>query len=249
MTWDYQGGTVFYTDEGSGARTVVLLHGWGCDHSIFDSFTGALASGCRVIAIDFPGFGQSPEPPAVWGVEEYTAMLEEMMHSLGVEKPCFVAHSFGGRVALLYASRQPVDRIMLVDAAGVKPHRSLRYYIKVYSYKLAKWFWLRLLRRPSLPGRFAGLGSADYKSASPRMKAVLSKVVNQDLRSVMPSISAPVLLFWGDADTATPIRDAHVMERLIPDTGLVVVPGGTHYSFLEAPALFASVLDNFFKTA
>ena len=78
------------------------------------------------------------------------------------------------------------------------------------------------------------------------MKAVLSKVVGEDLRRVLPSIKAPTLLFWGTADTATPLSDALIMEKLIPDAGLVKVEGGTHFSFLEAPALYSSVLASFF---
>ena len=79
------------------------------------------------------------------------------------------------------------------------------------------------------------------------MRAVLSKVVNEDLRGVMPRIGAPALLFWGENDTATPLRDARIMEKLIPDAGLVAVPGAGHFSFLERPALFAAVVRSFFN--
>ena len=79
------------------------------------------------------------------------------------------------------------------------------------------------------------------------MRAVLSKVVNEDLRSRMKHIKAPVLLFWGELDTATPLSDALQMERLIPDAGLVTVPGAGHFSFLENPALFRAVLKSFLK--
>ncbi len=93
--------------------------------------------------------------------------------------------------------------------------------------------------------RRAKAASADYNAASPVMRGTLSKVVNEDLRRFMPSISAPTLLVWGEKDTATPLRDAKIMERLIPDAGLVVFPGAGHYSFLERPAQFAAVLDSF----
>lgn len=88
-------------------------------------------------------------------------------------------------------------------------------------------------------------GSADYNSASPKMRAILSKVVNEDLKSVMPQIKAPTLLIWGDNDTATPLKDAKIMERLIPDAGLVSFPACGHYSFLDNPRQFAAVLSSF----
>lgn len=80
------------------------------------------------------------------------------------------------------------------------------------------------------------------------MRAILSKVVNEDLKSVMPSIKAPTLLIWGEDDTATPMRDARTMERLIPDAGLVSFPGCGHYSFLDNRGQFAAVLRSFLNS-
>ena len=57
--------------------------------------------------------------------------------------------------------------------------------------------------------------SADYASASPRMRSILSRVVNEDLCHMMPQIKAPTLLVWGEDDTATPMADAKRMEKLI----------------------------------
>ena len=63
----------------------------------------------------------------------------------------------------------------------------------------------------------------------------------------MPKIKAPVLLFWGDKDTATPISDAHVMERLIPDAGLVVAQGAGHFAMMEQTELWRASLMSFLK--
>ena len=246
MFSEFRGIRIHYTSEGSGLP-VIFLHGWGCDGGIWDSFVPALVSSGRMaVRVDFPGFGKSEEPPQVWGVEEYTQCLEDLCARLGIGEPCLVGHSFGGRVAILFASRNPVRRVVLADAAGIRPHHGLSYHMKVYSYKLVKWWTLKVLSdREAFEKRRASAGSADYRNASPRMKAVLSKVVNEDLRRVMPSIKAPVLLFWGSEDTATPLSDARKMERLIPDAGLVVVQGADHFSFLRDPVRFAAVLDNF----
>jgi pimeloyl-ACP methyl ester carboxylesterase len=69
--------------------------------------------------------------------------------------------------------------------------------------------------------------------------------VNEDLKQVMPKIACPTLLIWGENDTATPLSDAKEMEKLIPDAGLVSFPGCGHYSFLDNPYQFASVLRSF----
>lgn len=79
------------------------------------------------------------------------------------------------------------------------------------------------------------------------MRRIMSTSVNQDLKHLMPSIKAPTLLIWGEKDTATPLRDAKTMEKLIPDAGLVLYEGCGHYSFLERPGQTAAVIKSFLK--
>lgn len=248
---DIEGVKLHYTVEGSGAP-LILMHGWGCSHLTVASIAATAALTHTVYNVDFPGFGDSPEPPQVWGVEEYTRLIEAMASRLELKNPVLIGHSFGGRVGILYASRNDVEKLILVDAAGVKPRRSLKYYFKVYSFKVMKRLMRLIYGREKAEARIeaqrAKRGSADYASSSPRMRAILSKVVNEDLKSVMPSINAPTLLIWGENDTATPLRDAKTMERLIPDAGLVSFPGAGHYSFLDNPGQFAAVLKSFLNS-
>ncbi|MDE5804865.1 MAG: alpha/beta hydrolase [Paramuribaculum sp.] len=248
---DIDGVKLHYTVEGSG-KPLILMHGWGCSHQTVASIAAVAAESHTVYNVDFPGFGESPEPPEVWGVEQYTRLIEEFARRLGLERPSLAGHSFGGRVGLLFASRGDVDKLILIDAAGVKPRRSLKYYYKVYSFKLMKRLMRLIFGRQGAERRIeaqrARRGSADYASSSPRMRAILSKVVNEDLKSVMPSIKAPTLLIWGEDDTATPMRDARTMERLIPDAGLVSFPGCGHYSFLDNRGQFAAVLRSFLNS-
>lgn len=228
---------------------VVLMHGWGCDHTTVDSIANTLNDRYRVYSLDLPGHGESSEPPQVWGVEDFTRLVEEFISIHHLEDPIPIGHSFGGRIGLLLASRHPLSKMVLVDAAGIKPRRKPKYYIKVYSFKAAK----RVL--PLLFGRKTGqklldkwrgkAGSADYRNSSPMMRAVMSRCVNEDLKHVMPSIQASTLLIWGELDTATPLSDAKTMERLIPDAGLVAFPRCGHYSFLDNPGGFRAVLNNF----
>lgn len=247
-TIDIDGQTLHYYTSGSGPA-IILLHGWGCRASTLDSIARLASATHMVYSVDFPGFGESPEPDSVWGVEQYTSLIEKFVDRLNISSPILLGHSFGGRVGILYSSRCPVSKLILVDAAGVKPRRSLKYYLKVYSFKLSKRF-LRLIygtqeANRRIEAQRAKRGSSDYASASPLMRAILSKVVNEDLCSVMPYIAAPTLLIWGENDTATPIGDARIMERLIPDAGLVAFPNCGHYSFLDNPGGFAAVFNSF----
>lgn len=236
---------------GSG-RPLILMHGWGCDHSTVRSIAATATLTHTVYNIDFPGFGASEEPAEVWGVERYTRLIEALVKAENLESPVLVGHSFGGRVAILFASRNKADKVILVDAAGIKPRRTLKYYLKVYSFKAGKKFWELILGKEKAQARIdrmrARRGSSDYADASPMMRRILSKVVNEDLTDRLPLISAPTLLIWGENDTATPLSNAKKMARLIPDSGLVSFPGCGHYSFLDNPGQFRAVLSSFLKS-
>lgn len=243
---------VHYAESGNpDGKPVLLLHGWGCTHKTLASIAAILEQKMHVYSIDFPGHGMSDEPPTIWGIEDYTSMTEQFCDMLGIDSPVLLGHSFGGRVSILFSSRRKTSEVLLVDAAGVKPKRKPKYYLKVYTYKTLKHL-LPIIFGKEKGGKMLDAyrgkrGSADYNSASPVMRGILSKVVNEDLKSVMPDIKSPTLLIWGENDTATPISDARIMEKLIPDAGLVSFAGCGHYSFLDNPVGFRSVVKEFLK--
>lgn len=230
------------------------MHGWGCDHSTVNSIASAAALTHTVYNLDMPGFGFSPEPDSVWGVADYARLIEKFIAALNLSTPILVGHSFGGRVAIMLAANHNVkiDSVVLVDAAGIKPRRSLKYYFKVYSFKTTKLLMKILMSKEKYSLRIEKMrsrhGSSDYAKATPHMRAVMSKVVNEDLTPLLPSVIVPSLLIWGEDDTATPLRDAKKMEKLMPDAGLVTFPGCGHYSFLENPGQFKAVLNSFLAT-
>jgi pimeloyl-ACP methyl ester carboxylesterase len=235
--------------SGEGA-TVVLMHGWGCEISTFAQLETYLKNNFKVYNLDFPGFGKSQSPPTPWGTADYEAWFKSFLKSNHIENPILIGHSFGGRIAIRTAKDTPIAKMILIGSAGVKPTRSFNYYFKVYSFKAMKMF-------ASLPGiyewfgkdmieeRRRAAGSSDYQQASEVMRGTLSKVVNEDLQEFMPSVKASTLLIYGENDTATPVKDAKIMEKLIPDAGLVVLKNAGHYVFLEQAAQVHAIIGSF----
>ncbi|SFE84069.1 alpha/beta fold hydrolase [Alteribacillus iranensis] len=250
MNIDIDGVNVHYRVSGEGVP-VVLLHGWGANIQAFAPVHQFLEKHFKVWSIDFPGFGESQEPPEPWTVGDYTNMLEKFLTHLNIEKPILIGHSFGGRVSIKYASRKPVRKVILVDSAGIKPKRKPKYYVKVYTYKTFK----KLLKLPVIRNyeqeiltKVKGkLGSADYKNVSGVMQQTMVKVVNEDLRHHLPHIKAPTLLVWGEKDEATPVEDGKIMEEMIPDAGLVVLDNAGHYSYLDKRNEFLVIIDSFLQ--
>jgi len=247
---DIQNINVHYEVSGEG-QDVVLLHGWGTSMETFETVHNMLDDNFRVFSIDFPGFGESQEPPEAWSVDDYAQFLAGFIEKLGIEKPILIGHSFGCRVITRYAYDHDVHKIIFTGGAGIKPKRKLDYYIKVYTYKFVK----KLLDLPiinrykeDILTKWKGkVGSSDYKQASAVMQQTLSKVVNEDLREYMPHIDVPTLLVWGENDTATPLEDGKLMEELFPDAGLVTFEKAGHYAFLEQNKRFLVIVDNFLE--
>jgi pimeloyl-ACP methyl ester carboxylesterase len=236
-----------YLVRGAGAP-VLVLHGWGASIETVYPIVSGLAPVAAVYALDLPGFGQSALPPEPWGVQEYQAFLAVFMDALKIDSPTIVAHSNGGRIAIRMAATEAprASRLVLVDSAGIRPKRTLRWYRRVGMAKVGKYA-ARFLGSPgerlrtALVGR---AGSADYLAAGP-MQPTLVKLVNADLRPYLPAIKAPTLLVWGSEDADTPVAAGQEMERTIPDAGLVVLEGAGHYSYLDQPARFARIVTHF----
>ena len=241
---------VNYKVTGNG-KNIVLLHGWGCTIKTFEPVHNYLEKNFCTYSIDLPGFGESQEPTTVWGVEEYGNLVIKFLEKLNIEEPILIGHSFGGKISIFVATKIKINKIILIGSAGVKPKRKPSYYFKVYSYKLAKHAFnlpfLKRYREQVLNNFKKKAGSEDYKNASGIMQKILVKSVNEDVKHLMIKVKASVLLIWGENDTATPVSDGKIMEKLMPDAGLVVLKNAGHYAYLDKFNEFIIIISNFLK--
>ena len=207
----------------------------------------------KVYALDLPGFGNSQEPDDSWNVDKYVDFVIKFIKQMQIKKFSVLGHSFGGRIIIKMVNIKDlpfsIEKIVLVDSAGILPKKNKKKTLKVRIYKVCKKIVSNKIVSKLMPNALENLkkhfGSADYKNATPIMRESLVKVVNEDLEKLLPNIKQPTLLIWGDKDTDTPIQDAKIMEKLIPDAGLVTIKGAGHYSFLEQPYFVNKVLDSF----
>lgn len=243
-----------YEQKGSGSL-VVLLHGWGSNITLFAGLIDLLAKKYTVVAMDMPGFGKSQEPPAPWCVDDYADFVLDFIKDYAPKEVVLLGHSFGGRVIIKLNSRTDlpftITKVILVDSAGIRPPKADKISLRTRYYKLGKAVLSTKLMQKIAPDALENfrkkMGSADYAAASPMMRQVLVRVVNEDLEPLLPNIKCPTLLIWGVNDTATPLSDGEKMEQLIPDAGLVKLGNAGHYSFLEQQFIFNRVMTSFMK--
>jgi len=213
---------------------VILLHGWGQSIQAFRPTIDFLQGNFRVWTIDLPGFGESQEPISGLSIYDYEKILYEFIEQNKIINPTLIGHSFGGRIAIIYASRnENINKLVLTGAAGIKPRRSVVYRYKVMHYKFMKFLCKTPFYSQFKNDLLSTSGSTDYKNASSVMKETLIKVVNEDLTYLLDKIEVETLLYWGENDDATPIKDGEVMHKLIMKSELVTKENSGHYAYLE----------------
>lgn len=252
MEVEVKGKKINYEVRGQG-KPIVLLHGWLASLETMAPLARHLEKNFKVYSIDIIGFGKSELPDKPLNTDEFGDFLKELLEKLNIKNPILIGHSNGGRIIINYAGRNlgEINKIVLIDSAGIVPKRSKKYYIKMYTFKFLK----KILNifpntemtnniRKRVLGKF---GSSDYKNSPEVLKGTMSIILNEDQKYLIPNIKAPTLIIWGDKDTATPIEDGKTMEKLIPGSGLVVFEGAGHFSYLDRLSNCLIVLDEFLK--
>lgn len=226
-----------YKQYGKGEE-VVLLHGWGQNIEMMKPLGDALAPHYHVTIIDLPGFGLSKEPVYAYTIFDYTEVVHELLDELKIDKPIMIGHSFGGRIAIVYASKYKVNKLVLFGSPCV------RHEYKSFRQTLLKKLKKVKILNPIVNMMKKHMGSVDYRNASPIMREVLVKTVNQDLSECAKMIKCPALLIWGENDEAVPVSEARELDDLLSDSALIVLPG-THYCYLENLNQVVNILYNF----
>ena len=235
---------IYFEKSGTKGKKVVLLHGWGQNTEMMAYIADFLKKYFVVYNIDFPGFGKSDDPKVPWGCEDYTEFLHDFCVNKKIDNPIFIAHSFGCRIACRYAYKYGAYKMCLTGAAGIRDKRTLKWYIKTYTYKLMK-----KIMPESIKNKYQNkVGSEDYKNASGVMRQTFVKVVNDDIKDLLKDIKCETLLVFGDLDEATPISKGKMMEKLMPNATLVTFEGDDHYAYFHQGQRFNAVLDAFLRS-
>lgn len=254
----YQDQEITYEKTGEG-KPLVILHGWGSSKRVMMPVAQNLAHLRTSYVLDLPGFGNSPEPSRAWNIDDYADAVQAFVESLNEEKVDVLVHSFGGRIMLKLCARDfgkaHIDKVLITGGAGMKPKRSMKYYLRKYTAKIMKAPFMILpgklrekalswLRNTSL---WKSLGSSDYSKLSGVMRETFVKSVTEYLESSIPEIPHEVLLLWGRDDQATPVYQGQRMENGIKNAALVIIEDAGHYAFLDKPKQFARIAGAFFK--
>lgn len=200
---------------------LVFLHGWGGDSDSMLAIARAFFATNRVILVDFE---HNAIPNTPLDLDHYTDGVKDILNKLGVVDAYFICHSFGGRVGVRLTSRFPflARGLVLIDSAGLKPRRGIKYHFKVILHKILKKL-----------GKSGLSGSADFSALAPTQKATFINIVNDFTDRDLEYINIPVLVLWGAKDRDTPLYMAKRYKRKLKNCTLKVFKNAGHFSYLD----------------
>lgn len=238
MIYSYNGVKIFYNLKIGKGRPLIFLHGWGRSGSDFDKIA-TFFNDRTILTIDFPPFGKSQKTIEGWNIFTYVSMLMSLLDEQKIENADFIGHSFGGRILIILSAvkRSLVHSAVLVDSAGIKPRRSIAYKTKLLNYKLLKKMGFEQKSK----------GSADYQALSAEMKETFKSIVNTHLEEYAKRITSKTLIVWGKNDCETPLYMAKKLHKLIKNSQLEIIDNSGHFSFLDSPLQFFSIVNAFLK--
>ncbi len=238
---------------------LVLVHGVGLDHTMWDPVVETLAQQHRVLRYDIWGHGRSDDPLGPRRFEDFAAQLLEVLDTHGIESSDVVGLSLGGLIALTVAARHPsrVHRAVLVSTIfgrsegqrdGVRQRLELaekQGLAPVADLAVKRWFtpqWqashpdeTEAVRQRLLTNDLAGYLKAYRLFAEAHALAT----------EAAPEVEAPTLVLAGECDSGSTPEMAVALAETIPNGKAQVMAGLRHLAPLEAPNLFAKAVHRF----
>src|SRR5258708_610683 len=128
---------------GHGDTQILALHGWiqTGNEELLPFIQSLDPDKYTIYMPNFPGFNKSQEPNISWGVSDYADFSTAYLRHHKIDKPVnLIGHSFGGRVSILLGAHNPslVNKIILIDSAGIKPKKPIRSELRLMSYKTTR---------------------------------------------------------------------------------------------------------------
>lgn len=242
MTW--QGG------PHDASETVVMIHGYSADKTVWLRFAPPFTAHYRVLVIDLPGHGETPFDPALkYDTLSQATRVLQAMDALNIGRAHIVGNSMGGYIAAQLALHHPerVQSATLIDAAGITPpepsdmdkmlaagHNPFQVRTRA---DFDAFYAMTMAKPPWVPHVVLDYVAADYMAR----RETLARIF-QDFRGVDPldghlgEIHVPVLVLWGDQDRLINHSAASVWAQGIAGAELIRYADLGHMPMAEDPA-------------
>jgi pimeloyl-ACP methyl ester carboxylesterase len=250
---------LFYQDLGApSGEPVVLIMGWGGDHTAWAFQMQALAGTHRVIALDNRGAGQSDQPDIPYSIPGMAEDVAGLMEGLGVARAHICGASMGGMIAQELALRHParVRTLQLHCTLGrIDPYGTLlvenllrvraREDREEWARAMLPWVICRktVRERPEFVELMLQRSLDNpYPTSYAGLRRQAEAIGAHDTLERLPAIRVPTLVTLGAEDILVPPAFSREVHARIPGAELTVIPDAGHVHFLEQPDAFNAAM-------
>jgi len=232
-------------------ETVVLLHGFAANKDNWPRFAKALGDGYNIIAPDLPGHGDSsPDIKLAYDIDSQSRRVLSMLKALGIEKFHVAGNSMGGAIAARTAWIAPEKTLSvgLFNAAGVITKDNefttilrtggknpLIVHNPGEMANLLEW---AMAKPPFMPWPIESVMERKSIARGDLNEKIFKDMIGDgtgtDLSAILPKVTAPTLVLWGDQDRLISVASADVFISLMPNARKVILPGIGHLPMMEA---------------
>lgn len=222
-------------------QSIIFVHGIGVSSRYMLPLAEELKGNFNLYVLDLPGFGKSSKPEGVFGIEKLADLVAEFIVDSGIEKPIFLANSFGCQVVLELAHRHPdlVGKIILIGPTMNKFERSAR---------MQMWRWVQNLRHEPTK-RFGWLITKDILDCGLKRVFLTLKVGLRDRpEEKIASLPHPILLVRGSLDPIVPPDWLEYLREAAPNAEMVELEDAGHALNFNSPGPLANLIVTYLKS-
>ena len=272
LTYTWRQYRIYYKSAGEPKRVgdetappLVFLHGFGASSFAWRHNLAVLAEHHKVAALDLLGSGKSDKPRVDYSPDIWVNLVNEFARAQGYRKITLIGNGLGGLIAAEFALKFPdkVDKLVLVDPLGQSYQLSRGR--RLLNARLLGGPAFRLLFRKSnvtsilKDSIYSDAEKVTDEVAEGYYRPFLSPGATDAYRRIgreipqwkvgdrFKEINVPTLIVWGENDSITPVEDAVELNKLIPNSTLVTIPGAGHCPHEESPAQFNEALIRYLK--
>jgi len=246
--------TLAYESFGRGPAAVIV-HGVGGHKEDWAGVAESLAATHRVLTIDMLGFGASSKAAEDLSMPVQAAALCALLDAQGIEKATIIGNSVGGWVAATFAATYPdrAERLILIDVAGFKAMFEgappVNFDPGSVDEMQALVGFVINSPIPNLPGFARRALDAYIASGEKAVAAVWGRSLYQSprLEDLLPRITAPTLVLWGEQDRLFPSALAGVFAGQITGATSALIPDAGHFPQIDNPAATIAAITGFVR--
>jgi proline-specific peptidase len=242
---------LFYKETGEGFP-LILIHGVGLDHAMWEFQVESLSLHYRVIAYDMIGHGESAKPFGTYTLSQFVDQLDKLMKHLEIPSAHIIGFSMGGLVAQAYAAHHPhkVASLIIVSSVAKRTEEQrnavlsrvveveMMGHTSTIDAAIQRWFDARFINLyPQIVQRIRQTLENNDSSAYLAAYKVFA-TADQEIYALLHQIQCPALIITGELDKGSTPEMAKLMAECIPNSKVVIIPNVRHMLPVESAVFF-----------